>query len=125
MSAIHPPWRAVAFGARRTAAGPREGGVIAQTAATAKRKACGRSGGGVVVDDAPAFGQLLQDQREQPAGVLALERQLPAAADQGIIAAERLDLQLAEGELAHFAAVGLVTLAVAVECGLPAAHLRL
>src|SRR5205823_13073151 len=115
---------ALALGARRTAAGPREGGVIAQTAATAKRKAFGRSGGGVVVDDAPAFGQLLQDQREQPAGVLALQGQLPAAADQGVIAAERLDLEVAECELAHLTAFALVALAVAVERGLPAAHLR-
>src|SRR5262245_2268863 len=38
---------------------------------------------------------------------------------------EDVDLDLAEGDLAHFAPLALVELAVALQCGLPTAGLRL
>src|SRR5262245_25608835 len=80
------------------------------------------SGGRVVVDDAPAAGEAAEDEGEQAAGIVLLQGQLPAAAHQGVVGAEQLDVQLAEGELAHLAALALVLFAVAVERGLPAAR---
>src|SRR5262249_21013176 len=62
------------------------------------------------------------DEREQAAGVLLLERQLPAAADQGVLLAEKANGDVLESEFAHLRFRGLVLLAVAFQQGLPAAR---
>src|SRR3954470_21035119 len=75
----------------------------------------------VVVDDPPAVGQLLEDQRVPPADRLLGQRQLPLAGDQGHAGGQLPDLHVGEGQLAHFLALGLVPLLVPVEGLLPAA----
>src|SRR5437773_9992865 len=68
----------------------------------------GSSGGSVVVNDAPALVRPAEDQREQAAGVVLGEDELPTAADQRVVGAEHFDVEFAEGQFAHRTAVGLV-----------------
>lgn len=76
-------------------------------------------GAGVVVDDAPAFGEAASDQSEDAAGSVFFASELPAAKDESGVGAERSDLEVRELQLTHGRAVGIAA-AVAVEQSLPA-----
>ncbi len=75
------------------------------------------------MDDTPALGKPAQHQRENPRWRVVLELQAKSAADEDMTVAEQLDRQLVEREFAHFLAVGLIALAVAIERRLPAGRL--
>src|ERR1700749_4232055 len=59
---------------------------------------------GVVVDDAPAGVGAAEDEGEAAVGRVARARELPAARRHDVELAERLELQLREGERAHLLA---------------------
>src|SRR5438067_6733927 len=76
----------------------------------------------VVVDDAPALGEVAENQREQAAGLVAVfHLQTPMAADPGSLSAEQVNFQLRERQLAHLAASALVTCTVALQRRIPTA----
>src|SRR5262245_5126145 len=74
----------------------------------------------MIVHDAPAVRQLLQDECEQSAQLLFLCLELPATADIRTVAAERFNSKVAEGEFAHFLPLRPVALVVALERRFPA-----
>src|SRR5262245_6509082 len=79
----------------------------------------------MIVDDPPTFRQLLEDQGEKSSQRLLAGHDLPAPADIGAVWTQHVDVDLAEGELAHLAAFGLIALPVALEGRLPATRLFL
>src|SRR5579859_5462289 len=74
----------------------------------------------MIVDDAPAFGQAPKDKREQSAGAVLASLQMPAAAHQGAIRTEFLNLQIGERQLAHLLSLALIAVHIAIERRLPA-----
>src|ERR687892_1928125 len=77
----------------------------------------------VVVDDAPPFGPLPQEQREPALRGPALTKgKPPAASRERHRRSQQLDVQVLEAELSHLLAFGLVALPVALHRRLPAAR---
>src|SRR5437016_3852152 len=77
-------------------------------------------GGGVIVDDAPAFGEALPYEGKDAADVAFRSRQVPMTEEQERVAAKGSELELRKLQVAHGFAVG-VGLFVAGENRVPAA----
>src|SRR5690349_20906847 len=76
---------------------------------------------GVIVNDSPPLGKLVQDQSEQPALFAAIfHLQVPPARNPNYVGDIRVHLQAGEVEMSHFAALALVASAVALLRPLPA-----
>ena len=74
----------------------------------------------MIVDDAPAFGKFLKDEREEAAGIAGGGVEAPFADDERSGVAEGTDFKDVEGEMAHGGFVGIAGF-VMVEDGRPAA----
>src|SRR5882757_1105079 len=59
------------------------------------------------MDDPPAFGEALKNQREDASNVALFARQVPMTEDQGRVSAQSTDFQAGKVELAHRLAVGI------------------
>src|SRR3974390_3030401 len=73
---------------------------------------------GVVVNDAPSFGEFLQNQGEDSADVADLALQVPMAENERGVRPKRANFQFREIELSHCCAVG-VGLLITFEYGFP------
>src|SRR5262249_26613351 len=68
-----------------------------------------RYGAGVVVDDAPAFGEALPDEGEDAADIalVFVAGQVPLTQNKRTVVADEMKLEIGEIELAHGGAVGI------------------
>ena len=68
-----------------------------------------RDGAGVIVNDAPAFGEALPDQGEDAADValVLLAGQVPVAQNQRSVVADEMKLEIGEVQLPHGGAIGI------------------
>ena len=71
----------------------------------------------MVVDDAPAFGEALPDQREDAADIafVFFAGQVPVAEDERAVVAGEMELEFGEIEVPHRCAVGVALLVAGVD----------
>ena len=79
----------------------------------------GREGGGVVEDDAPAFGEFSEVEGEDAGGLVGFADQVEFSNYVGGVGAGEVNFEIGEGDGAHGFAIGIGTV-VAIEDCLPA-----